>query len=324
MKQIAILTGAGASFPFGYPTTYHFFKNQEFLDSNNLQIINSLKSHLKVNGDIDLETVLRTLEPVSKFLENEPGNFIKNRLNNGWGNQFPKLIELLNRRCFNYYGKDPDRELVKEKYIELFDTFELKFGESNLYEFFTTNYDPIQDILIEIMEESEIKVEDGFNNRGKWDNRFLTNSPGFNFYRLHGSLSWIEKNGSVINTRDYSARDVGFNVKNILIYPGYKGNPSENKESKIYKSLHDRFKKVLDKAEILVVIGFSFRDPYLTSIIKDVKNKTLKMIYINPKEPIGPEVTLNEIKSVLGKNYYHIDGKFATQEVLSELQDLKL
>ncbi|RJQ52854.1 MAG: hypothetical protein C4521_09405 [Actinobacteria bacterium] len=157
----------------------------------------------------------------------------------------------------------PDRRQVEQLYGSLLE--KLGWGEKHLT-LFTTNYDPIPDEIMKVAKRTGLGCCDGFKDMGEWDASLYGGDAGIDIYRLHGSMSWVKRNGEIINTRDYSLRRGS--TEHLLIYPGYKGNPEEGGEE-AFALPHRMLRKSLLTADRLVGIGCSFRDPHINRILHD-------------------------------------------------------
>lgn len=97
-----------------------------------------------------------------------------------------------------------------------------------------------------------------------------------------------------------------------MIYPSEKVKP----EIEPFRTLHNEFISDVNRCNILIFIGFAFRDEYINSILNDAGKKYL--IIISPhdsdiiKKPNG-----NASKF---KRTYAIDASFGKAETINELQ----
>jgi hypothetical protein len=312
--QATIFTGAGASKPLDYSTTTEFFPSDNaFPKPNYLNFFNHIKEHLGVSGVVDVEKVLEVLQPAEENLKTLSGKFIAKKLTDNWGNLIPSFTEYIRGRCFDLYGFYPNEDKVNELYNPLLDIVRWKEQKISL---FTVNYDPVTDAIMEIAEQMKIPSYDGFKPRGRWDpSGYNDIKKGFNIYRLHGSMSWIKQGAHVINTRDYSRRSG--NTKHLIIYPGYKGNP-ENEEEEVFYYPHNALRTQLEKTDLLIVIGFSFRDNHINSILNNAfkKNPGLKLIVINDKLPQG----LSKLETYNENSVVHIKDKFGNNSAIENLR----
>ena len=313
--EIVIFTGAGASKPLGYPLANEFFKGWT------KQPIHSwLTKHFNSN-DLDVENVLALLEGVKQFHESESGKFFASfSQNSGADNSFNEVISFIRQtqeRCFENYGRHPDRQKVKELYLPLLDALSVT---SKAIDFFTTNYDPVSDYVLRLLETLQVRWTDGFDRLGEWLPREFDGDYQFRLFRLHGSMCYLKdrQTGRITNPRTYfrAAVPVDSAPEHILIYPGYKGTPSQ--ENDLISYPHRYLKEGLITAKYAVFIGFAFRDDYINSVVAESKheNPALRVIIANP-------ASMDSIKTNLPKSltdFEHIPQGFGTSEMIEALQ----
>lgn len=314
---ITILTGAGASKPLGYPTTNEFFlTNTQMQSSPYSEVYNQLAAQLG-STTLDVEDVLALLEPAEDFLKTSPGIFIGKQLANQWEQKISSFSKYVRDRCFELYGQRPDEVEVSDLYTPLLELCEWEKSRISLY---TANYDPVSDSIVKIALKNEIPAYDGFNQIGEWEpNLYRKGRIGLDIYRLHGSMSWVKDGNSVRNTRDYSLR-IG-NTEHLIIYPGYKGNPEDN-EQEAFNYPSNSFNNELNEINILISIGFSFRDKYINDcLINSFKiNDNLNLLIITPEWPDGIDGELSNLKTNYGDRIKHISGKFGEEDTIMKLK----
>jgi len=316
---ITLLTGAGASRAFEYPTTIEFFS--ELAPNENKQhqeILQRLRQQIGTT-QLDVEDVLSILEPIEDFFKTPSGKFTSSKLADNWQQKIITFSKLCRDRCFELYGKDPKYEIVSEYYLPILNSCGWKDNKVSLY---TTNYDPISDSIMDLAEEHRLPCYDGFKSRGKWDpENYNEHVTGLNIYRLHGSMSWVQRNGHIINTRDYTLRQG--KVDHLLIYPGYKGNP-ENERQEAYSFPHISLRKELYETEYFIVIGFAFRDKHINSIVSDAlkNNEKLKIIVVNPEWPEGENGFLSNIRDMSRTRIIHLEFKFGNKKLEKSLANV--
>lgn len=163
---ITILTGAGASKALDYPTTVEFFTGLSDSEQNtHSDILNHLRQQLG-KKILDVEDVLSVLQPIEDFVKTPSGRFMSRKLTDSWQQKIFNFANLCREKCFDLYGRDPDNLLVKEYYLSLLDICGWRENKITL---FTTNYDPVTDVIMDFAEEIGVKAYDGFKDRGKWD-----------------------------------------------------------------------------------------------------------------------------------------------------------
>ena len=150
----------------------------------------------------------------------------------------------------------------------------------------------------------------------------MIKSAGLAIYRLHGSMSWIENGDRIVNTRDYSLRARG-HAGHLIIYPGFKGNPERDGHS-AFRFAHTTLRGELGETSVVLVIGFSFRDPHINDIFRDAlkTNQNLRVVVWNPQWPEGPDVGLAELKQGNEKRIVHLKTGFGDAAALAQLKEL--
>lgn len=318
--MITIFTGAGASRALNYPTTAEFFGSGEGVSLCTDDVYKNVAHHLK-KKQLDVEDVLRLLFPFAGLLPTATGEFIFRHLKGHWIATIPEFVKKANNVCFDHYGRLPEESDVRAAYLPL-----LQFCEwtNQRISLFTTNYDPVTDVLMEIADTEGVPCHDGFNRLGTWDSGSYSalKTRGLAIYRLHGSMSWIEIEGRIRNTRDY-ARRVGARSEHLIIYPGFKGNPEQDGHQ-AFRFAHTALRKELGESSVVWIIGFSFRDPHLNDIFRDAlnTNQKLKLVVWNPTLPEGPDVGLAEIMQEFGTRIVHFAHRFGEAEVYTKLAEL--
>lgn len=154
---------------------------------------------------------------------------------------------------------------------------------SDKFQIVTTNYDLI---IYEYADSQGREVVDGFSTKphslkGIWDDTW--NSTADNpiyLNKLHGSVNWQMQDDEGKTIIKMSTAGHRREIHDVMIAPtlgekDYKKTP--------FNELTERFKNTLEETDVLIVIGFSFRDDELNEIIKDkIANKRLVIISISP------------------------------------------
>jgi len=167
-------------------------------------------------------------------------------------------------------------------------------------EIFSVNYDTCVELLCRDMQR---RLVDGFTP--EWNPRSLEaedNAAAY-LYKLHGSVLWyrstsgwlvkvpIGLDGTQSETAELKLYD-GESASPILLYPMFK-QPMESPLLDFTYILKQR----LEMANILIVIGYSFRDEYVAALFRDAFRAHPKLHMIN----IGPDSRLQYLK-LIGKN----------------------
>lgn len=318
--MITLFTGAGASKALKFPTTAEFFAKAGGQALQKNVVYREVLHYLKKNI-LDVEDVLRLLAPLPSFEETPTGKLIRKVLDASWIAQVPDFVKSTNKLCFEHYAALPKEHEVKELYLPILELCNWKTDRVSL---FTTNYDPVTDVLMEIAESLEAPCHDGFDRFGVWDSGGYSNlkSSGLAIHRLHGSMSWVEQEGKIRNTRDYSPRTPGY-AEHLIIYPGFKGNLEKEGPSAL-RFAHTALRNELGESSAVILVGFSFRDPHLNDIFREAltTNQKLMMVVWNPVWPEGSDVGLAELKQEFEKRIVHLAASFGEDGAVAKLQDL--
>lgn len=163
------------------------------------------------------------------------------------------------------------------------------------------------DYLIEqILQENKINYINGFkpltNEIKAWDHNLFDKKSRIKLYKLHGSISWVRY--SVDDFRGYFYADIGINdiyhLKDIdgkFLWPvddprfliGTVNKVIEYTRE-IFSELFYQFHKILKKTNLLIIIGYGFKDKGINSKIIEYMfyslNKKIIIIDLKNKEEL--------------------------------------
>ena len=181
-------------------------------------------------------------------------------------------------------------------------------------EIFTTNYDLV---LEDVIEEAQVKVDCGLDRSQRsmrldpaaWNpsSPFFRTNGGL-LTKLHGSVDWQRDNGNIIVG---PSRFSGDHKNHCILYPGYKGVPTEEP----FRAFHEHLRNVVrdESLTAAIFIGFAFRDDYINTILTDLPPATPKFAitksdekHIDDTPPTGAPFTDNCI---------HFRGGFTAETV---------
>ena len=336
-NNFIIITGAGISNLFGLPLTSGFTKLIN--ESSNYQIKELLSNYLG-NGLSDIEKVMFALE---EFLDDENKNLQKhileaqryfpsisstssasvNQIINSTYKDFQKYareyLKYLKRSIYSTLDNNHiDTEKACTLYTNILSTTKKKYPDSKI-SIFTTNYDLSFENVCRREKErfKKISIDTDTINYGftPQSDVFVSNTKYNNierkpieYYKLHGSLDWHYDD--LNNCTKSGANDYPFDPDKMpILYPGVKGRPKKEP----FISLHNIFFERLQTVDIVIVMGFAFRDPYINELIKISKmtNKRIKMIYFNPikLEELPQESGIHEFKDIFNNDLKYIVSK---------------
>ena len=121
MSATVILTGAGASKPLGYPTTAEFFNDSNSIPDSHLDVFNGVKAQIGKTAKVDVEEILRILQPADDCLKTKRGRFLGRKLTDNWASKVQELAKHIRDRCFHLYGPYPKEADVRTLYVAVLD-----------------------------------------------------------------------------------------------------------------------------------------------------------------------------------------------------------
>lgn len=338
-KEILLFLGAGASTPFGKPTTTSLLENfrKKIPHSEGSELLRKLTDC----GFNDFEELLQALLDLKGTL-NSPylGKFFRNwkerlflansfhdrwkRYSDGWWNDNGKnfinmeplfdnideSITILEDVVIDKYSWNDDFNPILDNVYKPIFSF-LK-ENSNSLKIVTTNYDRA---IENYCENNFMNYFDGFKHISGhywWTGEFhYPNQLDYDsviLYKLHGSLNWKKrKDGKIIRGVGEARPQDKRYTENILIYPSLD---IKNYKVAPYDGIKGEFVKSFNECELCIIIGSSFRDQQINTVLKDKKKKIIV---------ISPTVE-KDIESNLFNAEKHSDFKYlkSIPQALSE------
>jgi len=359
-SKIVLLFGAGASQPLGIPTMKEFWSKIKSAAENKMPLwdardalrkIEEVYAINNIDKSPDLEHLLLLLDKYSQYYNimfhdpifgfkfneafkygglvyTEAGEEIRTKkyledyVRYAWWYSagVARLYDALYQLMVALYWQELEPSSVLSLYNPLVNLFSSEM-QLPLIPIFTTNYD---NAIEKYCEYTQTDLEYGFvtlGARNKWNSySFSQYIPprdkfGIVLFKLHGSLSWHRERREII---DY-ARPIDHNPgSSAVIYPTQtKEYPYEEP----FKTAYRYFEDCLRNARIVVVIGYSFRDPGMMSIIRDAEetNKDLTFIVICGRRTLESE----SFKKSCPKNIIPISAYFKPGEDAEHLPPLR-
>lgn len=341
--KIVLFTGAGASAPLKIPIMseiIEFLKEkarEENVEDLLLFVVSSL-SQLKsfnsgkntwdkINDENDLEEIflfLKKLETTEFLFDNLP------TLSTGFSldiNDITGFRDLLSKRelllsickkiIFEQFGElNPEKKAIATKLYKPLLSLLLKVN-NNFLPIFTTNYDSS---LYDVCKKLNYSIFDGFSRgyneqHSTWDYMHFPNIIPQNgninvlLFQLHGAYNWVRNEATNEITYNPNAKWDN-NDLNVIIYPEKDKFPTKDP----FFTYYDCFRKYLEKAHFLIVIGYSFRDFGITSQIRSAlrTNNQLRIIIVDPNID---EKRYESIKSDLG-----LVNKYRSQVIIGKFE----
>jgi len=297
MASIVLFAGAGASRAVNqtaYPTTVEFYQQ---LPSTIIQqsifklTIEYLRARRDDGAKIDIELVLWALQELDAFIsqagnaESVPGWFLReNRLAStiGGPQNFSGLLESgspilpiirdtisrIDELVYDFYGRMPQEFELQSNWLPLLEGLLSK--HRHIVEIFTTNYDVVLEAALAYIEERE-RVPEGPVVTGRREgirptlDPLLWGRPPWSGHtglltKLHGSVDW-SRGASDIYVGDPLFK--GNHEKHVILYPGFKGLPA----AEPFAAFHNYLARAVAGADIVLFIGFAFRDAYINDIL---------------------------------------------------------
>ncbi|WP_175421249.1 SIR2 family protein [Marinitoga sp. 1135] len=206
------------------------------------------------------------------------------------GDSIKKIEDKIREYCTLKYDKD------YFKHGEFLSKFLKRKNNDERLKIFTTNYDTLFE---QAASDERIVVIDGFSftNPSKFDGRYFDydiverqygSFSGENsyidnvihLYKLHGSIDWVVENNEVV--KKYNVNNDERDFEYLMIYPA--STKFKQTYETPYFELFSRFISELKKKNtILIIIGFSFADEHLKTIVENAlkTNRSLRILYVD-------------------------------------------
>ena len=281
--NVSLFLGAGASVPFGMPTTKDF--KDKFIDEHSQNP--TIQELLKIAAFEDIEHILRAIDDVESVGEygGHLLDYIKKR-EQSHGERILMDLDILkneiHKYVYDFYSFSDCIDL--DKYTWIFDILK---SNANVIDIFTTNYDQIVEKYVRSQNDS-MSLHDGFvyddsSDKHKFSpNNFVTDSKNgkiaVNVYKLHGSLNWKKDSNDII--RNDFEQQLPNESQNLLIYPTL--DPKNGLDEEPYTSINKKFENQIHKTDVFVVIGYSFRDSHINTVFSDFLGLGKTLIVISP------------------------------------------
>ena len=277
MKKSFFL-GAGASAPYGMPTTGEFVKLL-------LERGRSRRKWQEVTAALSASTIEQLfdrLADTARYFSTDAGRSIRARLlmpslgnQASWLRDIPRLESSLKSRIFEAYTWNPGNRAVLDAVLGSLLDLAAEQGEVPVY---TTNYDRCVEEYCSDPRKG-LLCHDGFGEdphagRFRWHDTYGKTANGrgvaatraLKLYKLHGSLGW--KLGPYGPERlAYESRSGNKHYKDLLVYPSSRADPMM--EDALFRTVFRGFRGSLLSSDMCVVVGYSFRDPGIAEVFEE-------------------------------------------------------
>lgn len=341
--MILVFVGAGGSAavdPEQYPTTVEFFERlpQEVTgDPLFALILAFLRAQKEDDQPVDIEEILWKLMELEEYfllsrnVETIEGWMMnKNRLCKldntipDYSRLLASMAEILQSLLVPLRNKiqallhelydDPPHLNKLSNWIQFFQT--LATNVDPTIEIFTTNYDVV---LEKVIEQAGTNIETGrqaTSTEMKLDTA-LWDDPGApighpqtgygRLTKLHGSVDWQLGKDDIICSSVYTEDP----QKHLILYPGFKGIPSEDP----FNKFHEHLRAVVRKANAAIFVGYAFRDGHIGDILSGLRPEI--PVHIINKNGLLPDLPFTN-------QYKHFSNGFTPKAVQDCIRELVL
>ena len=306
--KIALFLGAGASSPYGMPTTKEL---KEKIKHGDLDF--PRKDLLDPDEFPDIEHVLSVLDQLIRFAESRAGKlYAPSNDDTSETPEFPhspydiamynyvdhfnqhveqsrkskEIVEQLICRCYNWYLSHSE---TAEKILG--PLFDLAKSEEGHITVFTTNYDTV---IEEYCGDEDRQTErvDGFRLHEAmytrvWDGEFVPRNQNYRtkvfLYKLHGSMNWLADNaaGKESIVQKPNTDMSGDRARDMYIRPSLD-TKDEATQKEPYATILRQFAQTLPSFDTCVVIGYSFRDPHISKALVEFAKSGKVLVVVSP------------------------------------------
>jgi hypothetical protein len=282
MNDAIFLLGAGASVPANLPSMPELTNMYEkYVDKNFSQEEKDIVQILK-NALEQLPNIRKDIEGLMTLIRNLEDDYYSTLITS----QLSELSDLDTQLLSQV--NDKTQGFIRETLEKIGDTsYEYLsplegFLNGDPIEIYTLNYDGLIDLFC---EKLGISYSDGFSPF--WNNIVFEDTDiKIKLYRLHGCLYWfktlsgkyikIPVMGLDLDKVNYISSE---KLSEVIIYPTIR----KEKYSQVYSWLNNEFIESLQRCKLLIVVGYSFRDDDITSIIKEaLYSHGLWLLIISP------------------------------------------
>ena len=328
--KMTLFLGAGASVFAGMPTTKDLVRKVRDRTLNRKSWESSEAKRLAVNiveayNEKDVEELYDAIR-VMIYVENQHLEIVKHKTKKHDNEEFDRV-----RHITSDYPNDTKRTEIEDiaETIRVLESIKMDIRDTLLNslmvnpvyldtvvstydelfksvprDIITTNYD---NVLETYCKQVKLDLVNGFESSylgdsRTWNNVWKDEKNSLRLIKMHGSVTWQkDDNDAVLEISRPGLRDAD---RDVMIAPTLG---EKDYGDSIFPPLMDRFKTVLDETELLIVVGFSFKDPEIKHMIlnrlkrSDENPCPMRLLYVDPipkglKELIGPNTKAGVIR----------------------------
>jgi len=285
--EVVFLLGAGASAEAGVPLMDRFVPDlREELEPELRAVLDPLVRDIKTaapEGLVDVEVVLQALSQLRNLSANLTAAALQQPIP---AHLDPALLAELDRRVRAHVRRRCSEGITPDRLGYLRPLLDFRIP-SNTLDIFSLNYDMCIEMLC---EQAGIRYTDGFDL--VWRDEALDEvgeeeRPLIRLHKIHGSLVWYERSGYRFVKMPLLPTEGDLNyfdhegVAQMMLYPAFV---KEGSDRGPYPYLVHRFRRRLESARVLVVVGYGFRDQYVRALVTEaaMQNRRLSIVLVDP------------------------------------------
>ena len=289
--RTALFLGAGASAFAGQPTTKTIMDHvrERVRERGNMSRRDKDRQNyiMSIVDDPTYTDVEKLYSGIKKMIDviNDPNcrpiidrMAIKNNLSHKQMNaeltHLRNDIRALLRKSFEI--KPGVRKSIKQMYDMIWEV--MKENGTDEFQVFTTNYDTVME---EYCIEAKLDMVNGFRPHHHlsriWADEWATGGAhSLHLTKLHGSMNWYEDaDGKIVEIGSAGQRNTD---SDVIIAPT-EGAKDYDRDP--FSDLIDHFEEEIEYVDVLLVIGFSYRDTEIAEIIMDRVEEGMALISVS-------------------------------------------
>ena len=138
--------------------------------------------------------------------------------------------------------------------------------------------------------------------------------------KLHGSIDWQYDSEDITKSGPHYTRE---EQNHCILYPGYKGVPSEEPFSVFHDHLRNVARGGHDVLKAAIFIGFAFRDNYINSILKNLPEGTFACYFTKkPPDKISRSIQEPPPRAPHTEKFIHLEDGFTEETISFCLRDV--